>query len=97
MRPRRPSSARHDDAFVYTLQRHRLELIASGEAEPLTERERLFLRQVKARRRPAYADYIVPGPLLRAETGALRRAREAREASARSTDAPEPEDLSPAF
>ncbi len=93
MRPRRPSSARHDDAFVYTLQRHRLELIASGEAEPLTERERLFLRQVKARRRPAYADYIVPGPLLRAEAGALRVEREARAA---------PEDtprggLSPAF
>ncbi|WAC58820.1 hypothetical protein [Brevundimonas sp. SL130] len=97
MRPRRPSSARHDDAFVYTLQRYRLELIAAGEAEPLTEREGLFLRQVKANRRPAYADYIVPGPLLRAETGALRRAREAREACARSTDAPEPEDLSPAF
>jgi hypothetical protein len=97
MRRRRPSNARHDDAFAYALQRHRLELIAAGEAEPLTEREGLFLRQFKARRRPVYADYIVPGPLLRAEAGALRRARETREASVRSTDVPDSEALSPAF
>ncbi|OGN52054.1 MAG: hypothetical protein A2352_09260 [Caulobacterales bacterium RIFOXYB1_FULL_67_16] len=96
MRPRRPSSARHDDAFAYALQRHRLELIAAGEAEPLTEREGLFLRQIRARRRTLYADYIVPAPLLRAEVGALRRAREAREARAGLTEAAENDDLSPA-
>ncbi|MBB3870932.1 hypothetical protein [Brevundimonas mediterranea] len=97
MRRRRLSNARHDDGFAYALQRHRLELIAAGEAEPLNEREGLFLRQIKAKRRTRYADFIVSAPLLWAETCALRRAREAREARARSTDAPEPEGLSPAF
>ncbi|MFN7130070.1 MAG: hypothetical protein ACK4OJ_13510 [Brevundimonas sp.] len=93
MRPRRPARARQDQLFAYALQRHRLELIAAGRAEPLTERERLFLRQVQARRRPAYADYIVPEPLLRAEAGALRVEREARAAVEETPR----HDLSPAF
>ena len=80
MPPRRPARARHDKLFAYALQRHRLELIASGRAKPLCERERLFLHAVKARRRPVYADYILPWPLLQAEHETHRLAREARAA-----------------
>ena len=78
MRPRRPARARHDKLFAYALQRHRLELIATGRAKPLCERERLFLRAVQTRRRPAYADYILPWPLLQVEYETHRLAREAR-------------------
>jgi len=72
MRPRRPSLARNRRLFAYALQRHRLELVATGRAEPRCEREQLFLWSMQARHVVTYADFILPWPLLLAEQAQLR-------------------------
>lgn len=62
---RRPlSRPAYDRAFARELQLHRLERIARGELEPLCEREAYFLWTLRQNGRAAFADFILPLPLL---------------------------------
>lgn len=73
MVPRRPCRRRRNDAFLWEVQRHRLQLIAAGRLEPACERESFFLRARQQDRRIDPHQFIVPALLFLAEA----RAREA--------------------
>ncbi len=83
IRPRRRSRLAFLRDYAALLQRGRLACIARGEAEPLCERERLFLAALQIDGRADLADYVVPLPLLLAETE-----REARPSAADRVAAP---------
>ena len=76
MKPRRRSRLDHTRDWAEALQRIRLERIARGEAEPLSDREQYFQWTLQHLGRADPADYIVPWPLLMAEAEILRLARE---------------------
>ena len=76
MKARRRSRIAYNRDWAEALQRLRLERIARGEAEPLSDREQYFQWTLQQRGRADPADYIVPWPLLMAETEIMRRERE---------------------
>ena len=64
MKPRRMSRQRWARACARALQRLRLEQIASGEAQPLCNREEFYLRTLREDGRANPADFIIPYPML---------------------------------
>ena len=81
MKPRRRSRLDHTRARSRTLQRIRLERIARGEAEPVSEREEHYQWTLQHVGHADPADFIVPWPLLLVETVELLEARAAGEES----------------
>lgn len=71
MKRRHLSRRAYDRVFARELQLHRLEGIARGELEPLCDREAYFLWTLRQDGRAAFADFILPLPLLLVEATAM--------------------------
>lgn len=64
MHTRRPAFRRRRRRFVRTLQLVRLEGLESGQYQPLTDRERMYLDLRRLGRAPDIEDFILSEPLL---------------------------------
>ena len=64
MHPRRPAFRQRRREFIRALQLIRLEGLASGEYEPLSDRERMYLGLLQRSRSPDIEDFILSEPLL---------------------------------
>ena len=71
MKRRSLSRRAYDRAFAREAQLYRLEGIARGELEPICDRESYFLWTLHQGGRVAFADFILPLPLLLVETTAI--------------------------
>ena len=64
MHTRRPAFRRRRCAFIRALQLLRLEGLASGAYEPLTDREQMYLELLRRHRAPDIEDFILSEPML---------------------------------
>lgn len=64
MHTRRPAYSHRRRWFIYHLQRMRLEGLESGEYQPLTDRERMYLDLRRLGRAPDIGDFILSEPML---------------------------------
>ena len=71
MHPRRPAFRQRRQAFIRALQLIRLHGLATGEYEPLSDRERLYLELLRRNRSPDIEEFIVSEPLLLLERIAM--------------------------
>ena len=64
MHPRRPAFRQRRRQFVRALQIIRLEGLVTGEYQPLSDRERMYLELLRRNRSPDIEDFILTEPLL---------------------------------
>ena len=64
MHPRRPAFRQRRREFISTLQIIRLEGLITGEYQPLSDRERMYLELLQRSRSPDIKDFILSEPLL---------------------------------
>ena len=64
MHPRRHARDRHRRNFLRALQLIRLQGLVTGEYQPLSDRERMYLELVRRGRVPDMQDFVLSEPLL---------------------------------
>lgn len=64
MHTRRPAFRHRRRRFIHALQRHRLKGLETGEYQPLTDRERMYLDLLRLGRVPDIEDFILSEPML---------------------------------
>ena len=87
-RPRRRRLTDHD--FARALQDLRLGWLERGSCEPLSIREALYVRLLRAGERPDREDFILSPVLLRLEAAQMRAEADALTDDAPFTPSPEP-------